>query len=57
MRGIVLVVAYCVGLGAPFVLFALASGRAMRHWAGCVETLGEFRSSAACSSSRSASPC
>ncbi|BBZ07722.1 cytochrome C biogenesis protein CcdA [Mycolicibacterium doricum] len=30
MRGIVLVVAYCVGLGAPFVLFALASGRAMR---------------------------
>ena len=30
VRGIVLVVAYCVGLGAPFVLFALASGRAMR---------------------------
>lgn len=29
-RGIALVVAYCVGLGAPFVLFALASGRAMR---------------------------
>ena len=30
VRGIVLVIAYCVGLGAPFVLFAVASGRAVR---------------------------
>ena len=29
VRGIVLVVAYCMGLGAPFVVFALASGRAV----------------------------
>ena len=28
-RGIALVVAYCVGLGAPFVVFAVASGRAV----------------------------
>lgn len=28
-RGIAFVIAYCVGLGAPFVLFAVASGRAM----------------------------
>ena len=29
VRGVVLVVAYCLGLGVPFVLLAVASGRAV----------------------------
>jgi cytochrome c-type biogenesis protein len=30
VRGVVLVVAYCLGLGLPFVLLALGSARALR---------------------------
>ena len=34
LRGGVLAVAYCLGLGLPFVVTALAFGRAMRRSAG-----------------------
>ena len=30
VRGVVLLLAYCVGLGVPFVLIALGAGRAVR---------------------------
>jgi cytochrome c-type biogenesis protein len=30
VRGVVLLVAYCAGLGLPFVLIALGAGRAVR---------------------------
>ena len=48
-RGIVLVIAYCLGLGIPFVLLAFGSALApSRGWAGCAATPGHCRSSAAC---------
>ncbi|EUA92390.1 cytochrome C biogenesis transmembrane region family protein [Mycobacterium ulcerans str. Harvey] len=47
-RGIVLVIAYCLGLGIPFVLLAFGSAGRSRAWAGCAATPGPSRSSAAC---------
>ena len=47
-RGVLLVIAYCLGLGIPFVLLAFGSalgGRA--DWAGCAGTPARSRSSAA----------
>ena len=46
-RGIVLVIAYCLGLGIPFVLLAFGSAAAVRGSAGCAVTPGPSRSSAA----------
>ncbi len=34
-RGVLLVIAYCLGLGIPFVLLAFGSARAVQGWAGC----------------------
>ncbi|EUA52447.1 cytochrome c biogenesis, transmembrane region domain protein [Mycobacterium xenopi 4042] len=48
IRGIVLVIAYCLGLGAPFVLLAFGSAAAVAAWAGCADTRGPSRCSAAC---------
>lgn len=55
-RGIVLVIAYCLGLGIPFVLLAFGSAGAVAGLAGCAGTPGPSRCSAACCSSPSA-PC
>ena len=55
-RGVVLAVAYCLGLGLPFLLIAggYSSGRARRR-AGCAGTSARSRWSAACCWSSSGS--
>ena len=46
-RGIVLTIAYCMGLGIPFLLLAFGSVGAVSGLAGCAGTAGAFRSSGA----------
>lgn len=55
-RGVALIVAYCLGLGLPFVILALGSSRALRVWAGCAATREPSKSSAESCSWRWASP-
>lgn len=46
-RGVLLIVAYCLGLGVPFILLALGTS-AMARWLGCcAATPAGYRSPAA----------